>query len=66
SNEPREVILEFMRAMKDDGIIITRDDIAYTSPVKRSEDSCDSEDDQSVSEDKGAEGTSTEAVVPKK
>ncbi|MCI89214.1 hypothetical protein A2U01_0110502, partial [Trifolium medium] len=48
------------------GIIITRDDIAYASPVKRSEDSCDSEDDQPVSEDKGAEGTSTEAVVSKK
>ncbi|MCI93515.1 hypothetical protein A2U01_0114813, partial [Trifolium medium] len=29
SNEPREVIPEFMRAMKEDGIIITRDDIAY-------------------------------------
>ncbi|MCI80094.1 hypothetical protein A2U01_0101365, partial [Trifolium medium] len=29
-------------------------------------DSSDSEDDQSVSEDKGTEGTSTVAVVPKK
>ncbi|MCI91159.1 hypothetical protein A2U01_0112453, partial [Trifolium medium] len=47
------------------GIIITRDDIAYASPVKRSEDYSDSEDDQPVSEVKGAEGTSTEAVVPK-
>ncbi|MCI55416.1 hypothetical protein A2U01_0076666, partial [Trifolium medium] len=56
----------FMRAMKEDGIIITRDDIAYASPVKRSEDSSESEDDQLVSEDKGAEGTSTAAIVPKK
>ncbi|MCI60190.1 hypothetical protein A2U01_0081445, partial [Trifolium medium] len=46
SNEPREV----MRAMKEDGIIITRDDIAYASPVKRSEDSSEYEDDQPVSE----------------
>ncbi|MCI82051.1 hypothetical protein A2U01_0103325, partial [Trifolium medium] len=38
SNEPHEVILEFMRAMKDN-------------------------DNQPVSEDKGAEGTSTTAVV---
>ncbi|MCI65248.1 hypothetical protein A2U01_0086506, partial [Trifolium medium] len=44
SNEPHEVILEFMKAMKEDGIIITGDDIAYASPVKRSQDSSDSED----------------------
>ncbi|MCI74845.1 hypothetical protein A2U01_0096109, partial [Trifolium medium] len=35
-------------------------------PVKRSQDSSESEDDKLVSEDKSAEGTSTEAVVPKK
>ncbi|MCI88578.1 hypothetical protein A2U01_0109865, partial [Trifolium medium] len=52
--------------MKEDGIIITRDDIAYASPVKRSEDSSESEDDKPVSKDKGAEGTSSTTVVPKK
>ncbi|MCI97019.1 hypothetical protein A2U01_0118319, partial [Trifolium medium] len=56
----------FMRAMKEDGIIITRDDIAYAFPVKRSHDSSDSEDDQPVSEDKGIEKTSTAAVASKK
>ncbi|MCI89880.1 hypothetical protein A2U01_0111169, partial [Trifolium medium] len=59
-------ILEFMRAMKEDGIIITRDDIAYASPVKRRQDSSDSEDVQPVSEDKGTEEASTAAVVSKK
>ncbi|MCI53347.1 hypothetical protein A2U01_0074593, partial [Trifolium medium] len=28
SNEPRDVILEFMRLMKEEGVIITGDDIA--------------------------------------
>ncbi|MCI44540.1 hypothetical protein A2U01_0065779, partial [Trifolium medium] len=39
---------------------------AYASPVKRSQDSGESEDDNPDSEDKGAEGTATEVVVPKK
>ncbi|MCI50447.1 hypothetical protein A2U01_0071691, partial [Trifolium medium] len=50
-----------MRAMKEDGIIITRDDIAHASPIKRRQDSSDSEDDQPVSKDKdvvGKEGAS--------
>ncbi|MCI90292.1 hypothetical protein A2U01_0111584, partial [Trifolium medium] len=51
---------------KEDGIIITGKDIAYASPVKRNQDSGESEDDILVSEDKGAEGTATEVVVPKK
>ncbi|MCI75057.1 hypothetical protein A2U01_0096324, partial [Trifolium medium] len=46
SNEPREVILEFMRLMKEEGIIITGDDIAQVSPVKERKDFSDSEDDQ--------------------
>ncbi|MCI95986.1 hypothetical protein A2U01_0117285, partial [Trifolium medium] len=50
----------------EDGIIITGKDIAYASPVKRSRDSGESEDDIIVSEDKGTEGTSTEVDVPKK
>ncbi|MCI89981.1 hypothetical protein A2U01_0111270, partial [Trifolium medium] len=28
SNEPRDVILEFIRLMKEEGVIITGDDIA--------------------------------------
>ncbi|MCI63051.1 hypothetical protein A2U01_0084308, partial [Trifolium medium] len=46
-----------MRAIKEDGVIITGKDIAYASPVKRNRDSGESEDDIPVSEDKGAEGT---------
>ncbi|MCI88042.1 hypothetical protein A2U01_0109328, partial [Trifolium medium] len=44
----------------------TRDDIAQVSPVKRSQDSSDSENDQPVSEDKGTEGVSTATVASKK
>ncbi|MCI73707.1 hypothetical protein A2U01_0094971, partial [Trifolium medium] len=57
SNEPREVILEFMRLIKEEGIIITREDIAQVSPVKKRKDSSDSEDDQPASEDIGTIGT---------
>ncbi|MCI59754.1 hypothetical protein A2U01_0081009, partial [Trifolium medium] len=57
SNEPHEVILEFMRSMKEDGIIITRDDIVQVSPVKRRKDSSDSEGDQPASEGKNTIGT---------
>ncbi|MCI77803.1 hypothetical protein A2U01_0099073, partial [Trifolium medium] len=32
SNEPPDIILEFMRLMKDEGVIITSDDIAKVSP----------------------------------
>ncbi|MCI81702.1 hypothetical protein A2U01_0102976, partial [Trifolium medium] len=32
SNEPSDVILEFIRLMKDEGVIITGDDIAKVSP----------------------------------
>ncbi|MCI09722.1 hypothetical protein A2U01_0030811, partial [Trifolium medium] len=49
SNEPHEVILEFMRSMKEDGIIITKDDIVQVSPIRR-KDSSESDDDQPASE----------------
>ncbi|MCI31073.1 hypothetical protein A2U01_0052284, partial [Trifolium medium] len=45
------------RAMKEDGIIITRDDIVQVSPVKKRKDSSDSEDDQLASEGKDTVGT---------
>ncbi|MCI17531.1 hypothetical protein A2U01_0038679, partial [Trifolium medium] len=51
-----------MRAMKEDGIIITGKDIAYASPVRRSEDSSEYEDDQPVSEDKDTVGTEVASV----
>ncbi|MCI86552.1 hypothetical protein A2U01_0107833, partial [Trifolium medium] len=52
-----------MRALKEDDIIITRDDIAYASHVKRRQDSSDSEGDQPVSEDKDAVGTEGASVA---
>ncbi|MCI88376.1 hypothetical protein A2U01_0109663, partial [Trifolium medium] len=63
---PHEVILEFMRAMKEEGIIITGDDIAQVSPVKERKDSSDSEDDQPASEGKATtskDGASEAQVV---
>ncbi|MCI10849.1 hypothetical protein A2U01_0031945, partial [Trifolium medium] len=66
SNEPHEVILEFMRAMKDDGIIITRDDIVQVSPIKERKDSSESENDQPASEGKvttSKDGASEAQVV---
>ncbi|MCI56715.1 hypothetical protein A2U01_0077966, partial [Trifolium medium] len=50
----------------EDGIILTREDIAHASPVKRRHDSSDSEDIQPVSEDKGTEEASTAIVASKK
>ncbi|MCI45880.1 hypothetical protein A2U01_0067119, partial [Trifolium medium] len=38
-------ILEFMRLMKEEGVIITGDDIAKVSPLKERKDSSDSEED---------------------
>ncbi|MCI93549.1 hypothetical protein A2U01_0114847, partial [Trifolium medium] len=58
-----EVILEFMRAMKEDGIIITGKDIAYASPVRRSKDSSEYEDDQPVSEYKNVADTEGASVA---
>ncbi|MCI47640.1 hypothetical protein A2U01_0068882, partial [Trifolium medium] len=46
-----------MRAMKEDGIIITKDDIVQVSPIKEIKDSSDSEDDQLASEGKDTVGT---------
>ncbi|MCI40850.1 hypothetical protein A2U01_0062083, partial [Trifolium medium] len=60
SNEPREVILEFMRLMKEQGVIITGDDIAQVSPLKERKDSSESDDDLPAS---GAiDTTSTEGA----
>ncbi|MCI86263.1 hypothetical protein A2U01_0107543, partial [Trifolium medium] len=66
SNEPRDVILEFMRLMKEEGIIITGDDIAKVSPLKERKDFSDSEEDLPTSEGKdttGTEGASDAQVV---
>ncbi|MCI53658.1 hypothetical protein A2U01_0074905, partial [Trifolium medium] len=57
---------EYMRLMKEDGIIITGDDIAQVSPLKERKDSSDSEDDHPASEGKvitGTEGASDAQVV---
>ncbi|MCI16344.1 hypothetical protein A2U01_0037486 [Trifolium medium] len=67
SNEPREVIMEFARLMKEEGIIITGDDIAKVSPLKKRKDSSDSEEDLPTPEAKnitGKEGAS-DALVSK-
>ncbi|MCI81644.1 hypothetical protein A2U01_0102918, partial [Trifolium medium] len=55
--------MEFMRAMKEDGIIITRKDIDYASPVRRSEDSSEFEDNQPVFEDKNVADTEGASVA---
>ncbi|MCI86800.1 hypothetical protein A2U01_0108081, partial [Trifolium medium] len=47
---------EFMRLMKEEGVIITRDDIAEVSPLKERNYSSDSEEDQPASEDIGTTG----------
>ncbi|MCI59011.1 hypothetical protein A2U01_0080266, partial [Trifolium medium] len=60
SNEPRDVILEFMRLMKEEGIIITGDDIAKVSPLKERKDSSESEEDLLTSE--GKDTTATEGA----
>ncbi|MCI02186.1 hypothetical protein A2U01_0023218, partial [Trifolium medium] len=67
SNEPREVILEFARLMKEEGIIITGDDIAKVSPLKKRKDSSDSEEDLSAPEAKDTTGTegASDAIVSK-
>ncbi|MCH93231.1 hypothetical protein A2U01_0014179, partial [Trifolium medium] len=67
SNEPREVILEFMRLMNEEGIIITGDDIAKVSPLKERKDSSESEEDLPASEGKDTTGTegASEAHVSK-
>ncbi|MCI76776.1 hypothetical protein A2U01_0098046, partial [Trifolium medium] len=57
---------EYMRLMKEDGIIITGDDIAQVSPLKERKDSSDSEDVNPASEGKvtiGSEGASDAQVV---
>ncbi|MCI88800.1 hypothetical protein A2U01_0110088, partial [Trifolium medium] len=54
---PREVILEFVRLIKEEGVIITGDDIAKVSLLKKRKDSSDSEDDQPASEGKDTTGT---------
>ncbi|MCI25002.1 hypothetical protein A2U01_0046190, partial [Trifolium medium] len=41
-----------MRSMKEEGIIITGNDIAQVSPVKERKDSSDSEGDQPASEER--------------
>ncbi|MCI36696.1 hypothetical protein A2U01_0057919 [Trifolium medium] len=46
-----------MRLMKEEGIIITRDDIDEVSPLKERKDSSDSEKDQPASEGKDTTGT---------
>ncbi|MCH96516.1 hypothetical protein A2U01_0017503, partial [Trifolium medium] len=56
-NEPRDVILEFMRLMKEQGIIITGDDIAQVSPLKERKDSSESDEDLLASEAKDTAGT---------
>ncbi|MCI52629.1 hypothetical protein A2U01_0073875, partial [Trifolium medium] len=38
SNEPHDVILEFMRLVKEQGVIITGNDIAQVSPQKEKKD----------------------------
>ncbi|MCI61263.1 hypothetical protein A2U01_0082520, partial [Trifolium medium] len=46
-----------MRLKKEEGVIITRDDIAQVSPLKERKDSSDSEDDYLASEGKVTTGT---------
>ncbi|MCI22090.1 hypothetical protein A2U01_0043265, partial [Trifolium medium] len=65
SNEPRDVILEFMRLMKEEGIIITGDDIAKVSPLKERKDSSDSEEDLPTPEAKDTTEGVSDAIVSK-
>ncbi|MCI44374.1 hypothetical protein A2U01_0065613, partial [Trifolium medium] len=58
--------MEFARLVKEEGIIITGDDIAKVSPLKERKDSSESEEDQPVSEGKvtvGTEGASDAHVA---
>ncbi|MCI95490.1 hypothetical protein A2U01_0116788, partial [Trifolium medium] len=57
SNEPHEVILEFMRLMKEQGVIITCEDIAQVSPQKERKDSSESDEDMPASEAIDTTGT---------
>ncbi|MCI73108.1 hypothetical protein A2U01_0094372, partial [Trifolium medium] len=49
--------MEFARLMKEEGIIITGDDIAKVTPQKKRKDSSESEEDQPASEGKVTDGT---------
>ncbi|MCI33427.1 hypothetical protein A2U01_0054644, partial [Trifolium medium] len=57
SNEPRDVILEFMGLMKEECVIITGDDIAKVSPLNERKDYSESEEDLPASEGKDTTGT---------
>ncbi|MCI94897.1 hypothetical protein A2U01_0116195, partial [Trifolium medium] len=48
---------EFMRLMKEEGVIITGDDIAKVSPLKKRKDSSDSDEELAASEAKDTTGT---------
>ncbi|MCI67332.1 hypothetical protein A2U01_0088590, partial [Trifolium medium] len=45
SNEPHEVILEFIRLVKEQGVIITGDDITQVSHQKERKDLSESEEE---------------------
>ncbi|MCI90946.1 hypothetical protein A2U01_0112240, partial [Trifolium medium] len=58
---------EFMRLMKEEGIIITGEDIAQVSPLKERKDSSDSEEDLPTPEAKDTTNTegASDALVSK-
>ncbi|MCI38459.1 hypothetical protein A2U01_0059687, partial [Trifolium medium] len=57
SNEPHDVILEFMRLIKEQGIIITGEDISQVSPKKEKKDLSESDKDLPASEAIDTAGT---------